>query len=106
MRNPAMLAAVLALGVLGDDAEARHAKMNAEEWKAHQDKLKQRTAAAKAARQAEYDAIAQPYREARRARKAAYLARQRGRHWNELGTDAVGLGEAVGEPGPAGKEKP
>lgn len=77
MTNPVMLAAVLALATLGDEAEDRKSKMSAEEYAAYKDRIRQRTDADKARAKAEYDAAAAPYREARRARKAAQLARER-----------------------------
>ena len=76
MKNPAMLAAVLALAALGDEGEDRKSKMSAEDYAALKARQRQRTEAAAAQRQAEYDAVAAPYREARRARKAAQLARE------------------------------
>jgi hypothetical protein len=74
--NLRMLTAVLALAALGDAANDKRAKMTPEEFAANRAEIRRREAAYAAQRQREYDAIAQPYRDARRARKAAQLARE------------------------------
>lgn len=84
MTNPAMIAAVvLALSTIDDALYHNTAggrgcpKMTPEEFAANRAEIRRREAAYAAQRKAENDAIAKPYRDARRARKAAQLAREK-----------------------------